>query len=148
MQEDFEKLTVLINRLNRNIKKIKNQSMAEYDLRSAHISCLYYLYEHDGAIASNLCEGCEEDKATVSRTLNYLEVNGFIVRHSESSKRYKSSILLTAKGREAVEKIADVNSQVFDVISGNFTKTEILALFNTLSVLNDNLEINFNIDKK
>ena len=58
MQEEFEELTVLINRINRNIRRIKNREMAEYDLRAAHISCLLYLYEHDGAIASNLCEEC------------------------------------------------------------------------------------------
>jgi len=44
MTERFEIFTVLINRINRNIRRIKNQEMAEYDLRSAHVSCLYYLY--------------------------------------------------------------------------------------------------------
>lgn len=44
MKERFETFTVLINRISRNIRKIKNQEMAEYHLRSAHVSCLYYLY--------------------------------------------------------------------------------------------------------
>ena len=44
MKERFETFTVLINRISRNIRKIKNQEMAEYNLRSPHISCLYYLY--------------------------------------------------------------------------------------------------------
>ena len=40
MKERFETFTVLINRISRNIRKIKNQEMAEYNLRSSHISCL------------------------------------------------------------------------------------------------------------
>ena len=44
MENRFETFTVLINRISRNIRKIKNQEMAEYGLRSAHVSCLYYLY--------------------------------------------------------------------------------------------------------
>ena len=44
MNERFETFTVLINRISRNIRKIKNQEMAEYKLRSVHISCLYYLH--------------------------------------------------------------------------------------------------------
>lgn len=148
MREEFEELTVLINRINRNMRRIKNRELSEYNLKNAHISCLHYLYTHDGAIASNLCEECEEDKAAVSRALNDLEINGFIGRHSESSGRYKRSILLTAKGREAGKKIADMNSRVLDIISGDFSKAEIHALLNSLSVLNDNLEINFNINKK
>ncbi len=66
---------VLINRISRNIRKIKNQEMAEYKLRRAYVSCLYHLYMHKGATATDLCERCEEDKATISRVLYYLETN-------------------------------------------------------------------------
>ena len=76
MQERFETFTVLINRISRNIKKIKNQEMAEYNLRSAHVSCLYYIYTLKYATATDLCERCEEDKATISRALDHLETNG------------------------------------------------------------------------
>ena len=69
MEKRFETFTVLINRISRNIRKIKNQEMAEFHLRSAHISCLYYLYASRGLTAAELCEKCEEDKATVSRAL-------------------------------------------------------------------------------
>ena len=41
MDPRFETFTVLINKISRSIKKIKNQEMAEYDLRSVHVSCLY-----------------------------------------------------------------------------------------------------------
>ena len=75
MQERFETFTVLINRISRNIRKIKNREMAEYHLRSAHISCLYYLYKEGKLTSTALCERCEEDKATISRALEYLEKN-------------------------------------------------------------------------
>ena len=48
MQERFETFTVLINRISRDIRRIKNQEMAVYHLRSAHVSCLYYIYSLDG----------------------------------------------------------------------------------------------------
>ena len=74
MQERFETFTVLINRISRDIRRIKNQEMAAYHLRSAHVSCLYYIYSLDGVTAAELCEHCEEDKATISRALEHLEV--------------------------------------------------------------------------
>ena len=70
MKKRFETFTVLLNRISRNIRKLKNREMAEYNLRSAHISCLYYLYLSEGLTATELCERCEEDKATVSRAVN------------------------------------------------------------------------------
>ena len=76
MEERFKTFTVLIAKINRNIRKIKNREMVEYGLRSAHISCLYYLYSAEALTATELCELCEEDKATISRALVYLEENG------------------------------------------------------------------------
>lgn len=86
MKERFETFTVLVNRISRNIRKIKNQEMAEYHLRSSHISCLYYLYLSEGLTATDLCEKCEEDKATISRSLDYLEKNNYLTCESKSVK--------------------------------------------------------------
>ena len=100
MENRFETFTVLINRISRNIRKIKNQEMEEYQLRSAHISCLYYLYASDGLTAAELCERCEEDKATISRALEFLEEEGYLSCESKTAKRYKSPLSLTEKGEQ------------------------------------------------
>ena len=140
MQERFETFTVLINRISRNIRKIKNQEMAEYNLRSAHVSCLYYIYSLDMATATDLCERCEEDKATISRALEYLESNGFITRDTESTKRYKSPVLLTDKGVEAASRIANKIDGVLDQISGSLSEKERVAFYRSLSIISESLE--------
>ena len=140
MQERFETFTVLINRISRNIKKIKNQEMAEYKLRSTHVSCLYYIYILKDATATDLCERCEEDKATISRALDYLDNNGYITREVESAKRYKSPLLLTDKGYEIGRKIADKIDGVLDTISGGLTEEERIAFYRSLSIVSESLE--------
>ena len=140
MRERFETFTVLINRISRNIRKIKNQEMAEYNLRSTHVSCLYYIYTLNGATATDLCERCEEDKATISRALDYLDTNGYISREVESTKRYKSPLLLTDKGKEVGKNIADKISGVLDTISVDFTEEERIAFYRSLAIISDSLE--------
>ena len=140
MQERFETFTVLINRISRSIRKIKNQEMAEYGLRSAHVSCLYYLYSVKGATATDLCERCEEDKATISRALDHLETNGFLTRESNRAKRYKSPLLLTEKGKAVGKKIADKINGVLDAISDGLTEEERVALYRSLSIVSSRLE--------
>lgn len=140
MQERFETFTVLINRISRNIRRIKNQEMAEYKLRSAHVSCLYYLYTSGGATATDLCERCEEDKATISRALDHLETNGYLTCHAKSAKRYKSPLLLTEKGEEVGKKIADKISGVLDAISDGLTDEERSAFYRSLSVISERLD--------
>lgn len=140
MKERFETFTVLINRISRNIRKIKNQEMAEYNLRAVHISCLYYLYLFDSLTATELCEKCEEDKATISRAVDYLEKNDYLICESKSIKRYKSPICLTEKGKEVGEKIAKKIDGVLAQISGGLTEEERIAFYKSLNIISNSLE--------
>ena len=140
MEERFETFTVLINRISRNIRKIKNQEMAEYNLRSAHVSCLYYLYLSPGITATDLCEHCEEDKATISRALDFLETDGYLTCESKHEKRYKSPLLLTEKGYDAAKRIADKISLVLEEIRDKLTDEERIAFYRSLSIISDSLE--------
>jgi len=140
MQERFETFTVLINRISRNIRKIKNREMAEYGLRSAHVSCLYYLYSEGGLTATELCERCEEDKATISRALDYLETNGYLSREAKGAKRYKSPLTLSETGMEAGKKIAEKIDGVLEIISVGLTDEERRAFYHSLSIISESLD--------
>lgn len=140
MEERFETFTVLINRISRRIRKIKNQEMEEYGLRSPQISCLYYLYVTEGLTATDLCERCEEDKATISRALETLETNGYLTCKSLHPKRYKTPLLLTPKGREAGEKIAHKISRVLDRVSGSLTEEERISFYQSLFKISESLD--------
>ena len=140
MEERFKTFTVLITKINRCIRKIKNLEMAEYGLRSAHISCLYYLYGETDLTATDLCERCEEDKATISRALDYLESNGYISCESKSAKRYKSPLLLTEKGKEVSRQIAEKINRVLDEVSAGLSEAERVSFYRSLSIISNHLE--------
>ena len=140
MQERFETFTVLINKISRNIRKIKNQEMSEYGLRATHVSCLYYIYSVESVTATDLCEKCEEDKATISRALDYLEEQGFILCKSKTAKRYKSPVCLTEKGQEAGKKIFDAVDRVLDEVGVGLDEEQRKTFYRYLTVISDNLE--------
>ena len=106
MEERFEAFTVLIARLSRSIRRIKAEEMAGFGLKVSHVSCLYYLHCAGALTASELCERCEEDKASVSRAVDELEAGGYLTGESSGRKRYKSPLRLTEKGAAVGEKIA------------------------------------------
>ena len=140
MEARFETFTVLINRISRSIRKIKIQEMAEYGLRSAHISCLYYLQREEGLTATDLCERCEEDKATVSRALEYLKREGYLADDDAAAKRYKAPLLLTEKGRTAAQKIAEKVDGVLAEVADVLTEEERCAFYRSLTAISDALE--------
>lgn len=140
MEERFETFTVLLNRINRNIRKIKNEEMANYELRSPHISCLYYLYVSKELTSKDLCERCEEDKATISRSIDYLEKNNYIICKSDSKKRYNAQFELTERGMRAGKRIADKIASVLDEISTGISDDERAIFYRSLSVISENID--------
>lgn len=140
MKSRFETFTVLITKINRNIRKIKNQEMAEYDLKSPHISCLYYLYTAESMTATELCEKCEEDKATISRSIEYLERNGYLTCETKTAKRYKSPLILTEKGKQVGQKISDKVNRFLETVSAALSEEERVSLYHSLSIISESLE--------
>ena len=140
MQERFETFTVLIARLNRCIRKIKTEEMAGFNLKSPHVSCLYYLYKSDSLTSKELCDICEEDKANISRSIEYLEKNGYLVCKSKTEKRYKSPLVLTEKGRETGEYIVRKIDAILDSVSEGIPEEHRMIMYRSLSVICDNLQ--------
>ena len=140
MQGRYELFTALTTRISRSIKKIKNMETEEFGLRSPHVSCVYYLYTTDGLTATELCERCEEDKATISRALDYLESSGYLVCDAKSEKRYKSPLHLTERGREVGAQIEERVSRVLDGVSDGLTEEERIAFYRSLTIICENLE--------
>ena len=138
----FSRFTILINRIVRNVHRIKAEEMSRFGLKGTHVSCLYYLHRAEKPLtASELTVICDEDKAAISRAVDYLSKEGYVICEGAALKKYKSPVLLTQKGAEVSKAIAgrvdsiiaaasegliDEDREVFnkslDLISGNLQK--------------------------
>lgn len=140
MKERFKTFTVLIMEINRYIHKIKTEEMSEFDLKSPHVSYLYYLYKSGELTAKELCDISKEDKASVSRSIEYLETNGFISCNSTTKKRYKAILTLTEKGREIAAALAKKIDAILEQASVGLSEENRAVMYETLSLIHDNLE--------
>ena len=140
MENRFEIFTRQIAKISRNIRKIKTEEMGEFQLKSPHVSCLYYLYKKQSLTAKELCEACDEDKASISRTIEYLENNGYITCHSKTEKRYKSPLFLTEKGNLIGESIVKKIDDVLTKSSYGLSEKEIKKFYKSLILISDNLQ--------
>ena len=136
----FERFTVLIAKVSRSIYKIKKEEMAEYNLKSSHVSCLYYLYKAETLTAKKLCDLCGEDKANISRAVKSLESEGYVYCESTLSKRYLSALFLTDKGKAVGKDIVEKIDRVLAEASNGLTKEHRDILYQSLSLVSDNLE--------
>lgn len=141
MQERFETFTVQISKISRAIRKIKNEEMKEFNLQGTHVSCLYYLYRENGTLtAKELCDACDEDKAAISRSIDYLERQGYIKCTSKTEKRYKSPISLTQKGEEVGKGIAYKIEEILNLASQGLSEENRQIFYNSLFLISNNLQ--------
>ena len=139
MEERFETFTLLMNGINRSIYKLKSAEMAEFQLKSSHVSCLYYLYKEE-MTAKELCDLCNEDKANISRAVKYLEENEYLECRSKTQKKYQAPISLTEKGREVASKLVERIDNVLLAASSGVSEEDRKIMYRSLSVIAKNLE--------
>ena len=140
MEARFETFTVLINEISRSIHKLKMLEMAEFDLKSSHVSCLYYLYKQKSLTAKALCDICAEDKANISRSVKYLEEGGYLECDSKRTKRYQSPLTLTEKGETVGRQIAEKIDHILSHVSDGIDETEREIMYRGLAKVSENLQ--------
>ena len=139
MQDRFKTFTGLVSRVSRCIKKLKSDKMTEFNLKGPHVYCIYYLYVYGSMTASRLCEFCHDDKALLSRSMDFLEENGYITRDF-GSKRYRSKIKLTPKGIIVGERMVEIVNEILDEASQGLNEESRAIMYESLELVCNNLE--------
>ena len=140
MDERFHTFTVLISTINRAIYRIKTEEMAEFNLKSSHVSCLYYLHRNESLTVTELCDICEEDKANISRSIKHLETNGYIECTSNDAKRYHRPLALTQAGREIGERISQKVDAILKKASEGLSDRIRSDFYSALALIDSNLK--------
>ncbi len=138
MEKIFETFTVTILKINKLVNKIKLFEMQEFDLKSVHVMCVYYLNESRGGLtASELMRLTLEDKAAISRALKTLSDKGYI---SYNANTYNAEITLTEEGVKIAEAINGKAARAVAAGSADFSEEERLFFYQSLKKIADNLE--------
>lgn len=140
MEERFKTFTFLIGRITKNIRKIKAEEMSEFELKSPHVSCLYYLYKQPNMSASKLSEVCDEDKSAISRSLEQLEGSGYLTCNSKTKKKYNCPLELTEKGVRVAEIVVDKIDAIVEVASKGLSAEKRAIFYESLTLINDNIQ--------
>ena len=112
--------------------------MQEFDLKSVHVMCVYYLNESRGGLtASELMRLTLEDKAAISRALKTLSDKGYI---SYNANTYNAEITLTEEGVKIAEAINGKAARAVAAGSADFSEEERLFFYQSLKKIADNLE--------
>ena len=147
MQEHFKLFTTLIATINREIKHVKTQVIADHNLKCPHVSTLYYLYVDNGLTLKELCEKCNEDKGAISRSIKSLEIEG-LIETSSLQKKYKQKLMLTEKGKEIGKDVAKKIDIAVKKAIENLSDEDKNCVYRSLSTISQNLsKLDFTSEK-
>lgn len=139
MLDHFEMFTVLMSKISHQIKKIKAEEMEKFNLKGTHLSCLYYLFKNKELTATELCDICDEDKASISRSVEYLEKENYLICESKTEKKYKSLIHLTQKGESIAKSICQKIDSIVESASAGLSEADRDIMYRALKLININL---------
>ena len=139
--ERYKNFTLVIANITRSIRKIKTGEMAKWNLKSQHVSCIYYLYEKGSLTATELCDICGEDKANMSRSIVFLEEHGYIESKEHENKRYKIHYGLTEQGRLVGKSIFDRIEDIISSASGGLSEQDRSIMYKSLHAIDENLQL-------
>ena len=139
MGDRFESFTSLITKLNRTIHKIESAEMQKFGLNGVHLYCLHYLEKEKKLTAKEIATISLEDKGAISRALSFLESGQFISCDSTAKKRYNAYFTLTEKGKKVVKHISNVIEQVLISSSIGVTEENRQIMYDSLNIINNNL---------
>ncbi len=111
-------------------------------MKSSYVSCLYYLYINDKAMtAKELCDVCEEDKSYVSKSIDALENDGYVICDSKTLKRYNSPMSLTEKGLLVAREVAKKVDNIVEMASLGLSEENRKIFYESLGLISNNLEM-------
>jgi DNA-binding MarR family transcriptional regulator len=139
--ERFGKFTLLIDGIYKNIHKIKLDRAPYLGVKSVHVFWIYLLRKHpDGLTATELASRSEIDRSLVSRELQKLCADGYIMSMGGTGKRknYNSRLVLTEKGIELAEYIRQEAMAVQARADDGITEEELEFFYTVLEKLHNN----------
>ena len=134
----FETFSMLITKINRNMRKLKAQEMQQFNLRSSHVHYIYYLYKEKALSLKQLSQLCISDKAAVSRGIDELQALGYV--KESDKKQYKLFFSLTEEGEKIGEKLSSRVDTVLEATSKGLSEEERLTFYNNLTIICENLQ--------
>ena len=134
----FETFSMLITKINRNMRKLKAQEMQQFNLRSSHVHYIYYLYKEKALSLKQLSQLCISDKAAVSRGIDELQALGYV--KESDKKQYKLFFSLTEEGEKIGEKLSSRVDTVLEATSKGLSEEERLTFYNNLTRICENLQ--------
>lgn len=137
-----------IGMIARALDSISNIEFKEYDLTKGQYLYLVRICESPGIIQEKLAEMIKVDRATASRAIKKLEMNGFIEKKEDAHNKKIKKLFPTEKGKNVYPFIKKENDYSNIVALEGLSEREVETTFHLLQRIRKNIEKDWELVKK
>ena len=134
-----------VNALSKFITYYINQRAKKFNLNMTQVEILKELYdlkEHnniEGISQNELGDRLHLDKITVTKQLNVLSNEGYVIRKVNEDDNRIKEVYVTEKGHEIKEDIKEVLKNVTEILSRDFSEEENKMIIDLLKRMSENI---------
>ncbi len=140
--ERFVPFVLYTERIAKNIKRLADEKMKPYGIRSSHIMCVLQLAKSENGLSSvELSNACGVDKAFISRITTELSEKNYIIRAiGPKQGKYKTKFVLTEEGKKIHGVITELLSSFISEINRNTSIKKLEIFYDVLSSIDNELD--------
>lgn len=137
---DVRDIWIHMKAILRSARQIVNTELASLNLTGAEGDIIFHLLStSDGLSQENLAQRLDIGKAAISRTVNSLDIKGYIHRERQADDSRTYRVTLTNAAKDVGERIEHAYRMVYEVSLSGISESEFLSFDSLLEKVYKNL---------
>lgn len=128
-----------ISMTNRNMNYYYNKCLRKYRIKMNHLHLLHHIYYNEGISQIELGKKMKIDKITITKLLDKLVEEGYVVRKSSNQDKRVNNLYLTENGKSLQGVLANLIIEVNEFMLDGFEEQEIDLIRNYLQRISENI---------
>ncbi|ADO77488.1 MarR family winged helix-turn-helix transcriptional regulator [Halanaerobium praevalens] len=128
-----ESLGRYITSISKYINYYINQRAAKFNLNIKQVHILKSLYKREGINQEELSNVFKSDKVTISKLLNGLVKEGYVIKRKDESDKRIKNLYVTKKGKNLENEINNILKETTKILAADFTEAENKLIRNLLN---------------
>lgn len=105
----YDRFGEILYILHKNNRKYLNDALAEYDLNLLQAMCILTIHQKNDTTQKELTEILYLTKSGITKAINKLQNEGFVIKEKSSKDNRKYVLKLTEKGEEIIPHLIAIN---------------------------------------
>jgi DNA-binding MarR family transcriptional regulator len=107
----YDRFGEILYILHKNNRKYLNDALAEYDLNLLQAMCILTIHQKNDTTQKELTEILYLTKSGITKAINKLQNEGFVIKEKSSKDNRKYVLKLTEKGEEIIPHLIAINDE-------------------------------------